>query len=251
MKIPFRFWKILLLLGLLLVGTAVFNLKVLYEDYKISKIDFGYVVESSQNAGQTCNRIAVYKGEELAGENTTCGETQPAFQPGEMIKVIWKQDQPTTAKIYTLDLYWADNLEMLAWGVNLMIAAGLFGWNSSKKKIPEELLGPKANTVSLTVFGIQKSKSLMPGLGNGIAIFARYDPMDDAFTLFPQSGKNVQPKDQLRIFKFVVQDKTKNRSKEGIPRPLPGKGSIIRAKLDLNNSHGQAYWPDHECVSEA
>ncbi len=248
MKIPFRMWSVFLVLGLLMLGFGAYNLKLRYEDYKLSRIDLGYVIDTgAESDNQGCTRIAVYKGDELAGENPVCGGNMPVFQVGEMVKVIWKQDQPKTAKIYTFDLYWSDDLTQLAFGMNALLAAMLLGWGASKNKIPEELLGPKANTVNLTVFGVQASKSLVPSLINATAVYARYDPMDDAFSLFPQSGKNVQSKDQLRIFRFVIPSK----SKDGIPRPLPSKGTIIRAKLDLSNPHSLAYWPDYECVSRS
>lgn len=246
MKIPFRVSTLLLILGVLLAGFAANQLRLRYENYQQSRIDFAYIVESSVDAeGNTCNRLAIYKGEEPAGENTVCEFDLPAFQPGEMVKAIWRADQLDSAEIYTFGHYWGGDFSSLAFGLNLVIAGFVLGWGAGKKKVPEVLLGPKASTVNLLVFGVQENKSLMPGLGKAMAVYARYDPMDDAFALFPQSGKNVQPKDQLRIFKFVVAGK----SKDGIPRPLPGTGSIIRVKLDLNDSHGQAYWADHGCLS--
>lgn len=96
------------------------------------------------------------------------------------------------------------------------------------------------------MYGVHAHKGVFPVVSEGLVVYARYDPMDDAFSLFPQSGKTVNLTDQLRIFKFVV----KAKSNDGIARPLPSKDSIIRAKLDLNDPHGLAYWPDHDCLSQ-
>lgn len=247
MKFPFRLSTLLLLLGLLALGFGGQALENRVENYKKSRIDFAYIVESKLDAdGRTCNQVAIYKGEDLAGEHLICGFDLPAFQPGEMVKAIWKEDQLDTAKIYSIGLYWVEDFTWLVLGLNLLIAGLILHWGAGKRKVLEVLLSPKASTVNLTIFGVQANKGLFPKTNGDTAIYARYDPMDDAFSLFPQSGTNVKPKDQLRIFKFVVSPK----SKDGIARPLPSKGSLIRVKLDLNDSHGLAYWPDHECLSQ-
>lgn len=247
MKLSFKLPTLLLILGLIVSALALWQIQTLYDNYQVSRIDFSYVVESNLDSeGKICNLLAVYKGEELAGENRWCGTDLPTFQPGEMVKVIWNPDSLQTAKIYTFGLYWADAFGLLGLGLNLLLASLWVYWGSRKRKKLKALLASTASTVNLTVFGVQENKGFFAIPSSELAVFARYDPMDDAFSLFPQSGKNVNPKDRLRMFKFVVPAK----SKDGIARPLPSKDSIIRAKLDLNDSHGLAYWPDHDCLSE-